>query len=213
MIEVTREHAARVLEVVDQGLSSGLGVAKPGEMCVEAAVCFALGLPHSDNPPCVGSAVRAFKIALNDSAWSSKAARAKGLRRLAIAQLGSDTIDQTEFATKVAIGMVNKILPIALRAANLETHAVACENAVDLPTCEEAAEAAARAAAMAAARAAAMAAMAARAAARAAAMAEAAEAAAWAAAAREDEILTIAAEIAVEALQDSPGYQWLDLAA
>jgi hypothetical protein len=47
-------------------------------MCVEAAVCYALGLPHSDNPPCVGYAVRQYKIRLNDSNWSSNEARAKG---------------------------------------------------------------------------------------------------------------------------------------
>ena len=58
-------------------------------MCVEAAVCYAYDLPHSDKPPCVGNAVREFKIRLNDCNWSSSKARARGMRRIAIAQLGS----------------------------------------------------------------------------------------------------------------------------
>ena len=93
----TREQAARILQVVDYGLVHGLGKPIPGEMCVEAAVCFALGLPHSDNPPCVGEEVRKCKIALNDKSWTSDAARAKGMRAVAIAQLGSNTIAQQAF--------------------------------------------------------------------------------------------------------------------
>lgn len=58
--------------------------------CVEAAVCFALGLPHGDQPPCVHPALINFKIGLNDlTLWSSDKARGKGMRRLAVAQLGS----------------------------------------------------------------------------------------------------------------------------
>src|SRR5690242_21920248 len=91
---VTKATARKVLEVVDQGLCGGLGKPIPGMMCVEAAVCFAMGLPHGDNPPCVHPVVRSFKIALNDKNWGSNAARAKGMRKLAVAQLGSaDTVD------------------------------------------------------------------------------------------------------------------------
>lgn len=93
----TREQAARILGIVDKGLVSGLGQPIPGDMCIEAAVCFALGLPHGDNPPCVGEEVRKCKITLNDEPWTSNAARAKGMRAVAIAQLGSNTIDQQVF--------------------------------------------------------------------------------------------------------------------
>jgi hypothetical protein len=86
-------------------------------MCVEAAVNYALGLPHGDNPSCVGAAVRAFKIRLNDADWPTNEARTKGMRKLAIAQLGSDAIDQNEFRKLVVVGTVKRILPIALRAA------------------------------------------------------------------------------------------------
>jgi hypothetical protein len=117
-IEITQEIAAKVLSVVDAGLVSGVGEPVPGKMCVEAAVCFALGLPHSDDPQCVSRAVRSLKIRLNDSNWSTDKARAQGLRRLAIAQLGTrDKIDDKEFAKRVAELAIKKYVPAALRAA------------------------------------------------------------------------------------------------
>ena len=88
-IEITEDIATRVRDTVRAGLSHGIGTPKPGDMCVEAAVCYALGISHGDDPPCVDGALRAFKISLNDSAWSTALARAKGLERLALAQLGS----------------------------------------------------------------------------------------------------------------------------
>src|ERR1700722_14128077 len=101
-MEITREVAAKVLSVVDAGLVRGVGVAVPGQMCVEAAVCYALGLPHGDDPKCVSPALRSLKIRLNDSSWSSAQARAKGLRRLAVAQLGSlGELDEKEFVRRL----------------------------------------------------------------------------------------------------------------
>ncbi len=81
--------AKKVNEVVSKGLVCGLGTQEPGKMCVEAAVCYAMGLEHSDQPSCVDEEVRQFKIYLNDLDWSSNMARAKGLKKVAIAQLGS----------------------------------------------------------------------------------------------------------------------------
>jgi hypothetical protein len=159
---VSRELAQKVLTVVDHGLVKGLGTAKVGAMCVEAAVCFAMGLPHSDQPTCVAPAVRTFKIGINDANWSSSAARAKGLRRIAVAQLGSDQIDEVKFAMEVALRTVNIIVPIALRAAAelaakphkeaLEKAAYACEVAKDLDAARYAASDAASYASDAAAR-------------------------------------------------------------
>src|SRR5215207_7704115 len=115
---ITEELARKVLDVVDRGLSAGLGKPEPGQMCVEAAVSFALGLPHGDEPSCVSPALRALKISLNDQIWSSGAARATGLRRLAVAQLGSaGVLDDREFATRVAESVIRKQVPLALRAA------------------------------------------------------------------------------------------------
>jgi hypothetical protein len=226
----TRETAVKILDLLSHGLCHGLGEQVPGKMCVEAAVCCAMGLPHSDDPPCVAPAVRSFKITLNDSQWSSNEARARGLRRLAIAQLGSESIDQALFVKEVALAAVRKIVPIALRAAAKihpqELHRKAMESAA--ATCEKCegtatAAAAARYAATAATAAAAAryAATAAAAAARYAATAaaryaatDAAAAARYAAAAdARDEVLTIMADAGVEALVKcgSPGCQWLNL--
>jgi len=96
----------KLIGVVRKGLSCGLGEAKPGKMCVEAAVCYAYGLPHNDNPPCVGNAVRAFKIQLNDSTWTSPKARAKGMIELSIAQLNSNTIDQKVFSEELMLAAI-----------------------------------------------------------------------------------------------------------
>ncbi len=73
---INKELAEKVLSTVDAGLCSGVGVPEPGKMCIEAAVNFAMGLPHGDEPHCVGKAVRRFKIELNDANWSSNEARA-----------------------------------------------------------------------------------------------------------------------------------------
>ena len=121
-IEITREIAAKVLRVVDQGLSKGVGTRRAGdvqgEMCVEAAVCYALGLPHGDDPGCVAPTLRSLKIRLNDSNWFSKEARAKGLRRLAVAQLGSKgALDEKEFVKRLVDHAIRKSAPSALRAA------------------------------------------------------------------------------------------------
>lgn len=143
-MEIDRETAQRVLAVVDQGLTAGLGKPQPGKMCVEAAVCYALGMPHGDDPVCVSRAVRNFKIVLNDANWSSRMVRAQGLRRVAIAQLGSDSISAPAFAAAVAVPMLRQLLPLALRglsnvsrigsagATELESIALACETAAGL---------------------------------------------------------------------------------
>jgi len=116
--EINRELAAKVLGIVDQGLVKGVGRPEPGQMCVEAAVCYALGLPHGDDPQCVSSALRSLKIALNDKAWSSNEARAKGLRRLSIIQLGTrDELDDGAFVKAVSEMTIRVFVPLALRAA------------------------------------------------------------------------------------------------
>src|SRR5208337_5622979 len=101
--KITEVIARKVLETVDAGLVDGLGDPVPGQMCVEAAVCYALGLPHGDDPGCVAPALRALKIRLNDAAWSSPTSRAAGMRRLAVAQLGSyGVLNQKEFVRRIA---------------------------------------------------------------------------------------------------------------
>ena len=51
MITLNKAVARKVLKTVDAGLCSGKGAPEPGKMCVEAAVCFALGLPTAMSRP------------------------------------------------------------------------------------------------------------------------------------------------------------------
>lgn len=88
-MNITRQRVCKVLKVVDAGLTNGMGSPIPGKMCVEAAVCYAFGLPHTDQPPCVASTLRNLNIMLNDCKWSSDKTRAKGMRKLAVLQLGT----------------------------------------------------------------------------------------------------------------------------
>lgn len=96
-IKINKELAVKVIETVKPGLCHGLGDPEPGKMCVEAAVNYACGLPHGDSPSCVGNVVRDFKINLNDQAWSTNKKRANGMIKIAIAQLGSNKLDQNKF--------------------------------------------------------------------------------------------------------------------
>ena len=148
-VKLNRAVARKVLETIDAGLVAGRGVPEPGKMCVEAAVCYALGLPHGDNPDCVSPILRNLKIALNDQAWADPAARARGLRRLGIAQLGSTGMDEKEFLRRLSEFTIGVIVPRVLRSAikagadpSLEDFAVRCEKEKSYPAAAEAADAA-----------------------------------------------------------------------
>lgn len=203
---VSIEQAQKVYDLVGAGLVSGLGQPVPGQMCVEAAICLAMGDAWGDTPTCVGDADRQFSITLNDTTWSSPEARAKGMRSLSIAQLGSAELSaaQTlEWVRLLSLGVVNRIVPIALRAAAaihpdqkhrqaLEIAAVECSNSA-----ADSAYGAARSAADSA--------------------RSAADSAYWARsaadwAAKRDEVLTIMADIAVDAYRQiqAPGIALLD---
>ena len=145
-MEINEALVTKLLSVVDAGLCQGIGVPTPGQMCVEAAVCYAMDLPHSDTPSCVHPVVRRFKIALNDKAWSSNEARAKGMREVAVAQLGSENIDAAKFVQYVAEQTIRRIVPIVLRVAGLEAAALRCEREGTRESANAAANAAADAA-------------------------------------------------------------------
>ena len=135
--EITEPLVRKLLATVDAGLTNGLGEPIPGKMCVEAAISYALGEPHGDGPSCVEPCVRAGKIALNDSRWSSNEARAKGMRAVAIAQLGSrGVVGPIRYTARLAELTIRQIVPISLRAAasvipahytNLHAAALQCE--------------------------------------------------------------------------------------
>lgn len=87
---ISKASVSNLLAVIDKGLADGMGDPKPGEMCIEAAVSFALGYMFGDRPECVHPNLARFKIHLNDRwPWKDNAARARGLRRLGVAQLGT----------------------------------------------------------------------------------------------------------------------------
>ena len=108
-----------LIKVINQGLTRGMGPGRlgPGNLCIEAAVCYTLGLPHSDHPPCVGDAVRKYAILLNDCAWPSKAARAEGMLAFGVAHMGSNVIDQDEFCKTLRLKIIRSLLPRLLEDA------------------------------------------------------------------------------------------------
>ena len=148
-MQITAETIKKFDAILSRGLCQGVG-SRDGQMCIEAAVCAALDLPHGDDPDCVDSAVRSFKIALNDSNWSSSKTRAKGLRDLGIAQIGSrGVVDGLEFSKQMAEKTTRVLIPALFRevfSANQD-----CLNAAKRCEEEGTRAAAARAAAAAAA--------------------------------------------------------------
>jgi len=191
MMKITQAHVDKIHTLLDAGLVIGVGNPKPGEACVEAVICMALGLPHGDNPKCVLPCLRTLKINLNDRNWSSNKARAEALRRLAIAQLGSDTLDAKDFVTRLARMTIQTVVPAALRSAakvltgehptKLLVLATKCEKEPTEANAREAQKAAANAAAY---------------------------------AATKDEVLATFAENVVQILIEmkAPGCQWLEAA-
>ena len=106
---------AKFDSILARGLCRGMGT-RGKQVCIEAAICQTLGLPHGDDPGCVAHSVRHFKICLNDAHWSSPKARAKGLRDLGIAQLGSkDTIDDAMFRKILFEKTVRVLIPALFR--------------------------------------------------------------------------------------------------
>lgn len=108
-------NVAKFDELLTRGLSHGLGEPN-GQMCIEAAICATLGLDHGDDPKCVSEAVRRFKIALNDKKWSSPQARARGLRDLGLAQLGSlGVVKDDEFLGRLSEKLIRVLVPQLFR--------------------------------------------------------------------------------------------------
>lgn len=116
-MRITRSIAAKILETVDMGLRPALG---------------------DDNLACVDCAVLAVQTELDRQYWSSDERRARGLRRLMMAQLDSrGAIDTQEFTARLAVIVVQKFLSNTIRskakllsgsvAKNLLEVAVGCE--------------------------------------------------------------------------------------
>lgn len=121
MAKITLDDARKVLKVVDKGLSQGKGQKVPGKMCVEAAVSFAMGEDDwTDQPICVDADVRDLKIHINDYISCSNKTRAKILRRLSIAQLGTVDIDMGNFTDRVIDALIEASKVHNLRLINLK---------------------------------------------------------------------------------------------
>lgn len=102
---------AKYDEILARGLCSGKG-ALSDQMCIEAAVCLLTDERFDDHPSCVDPYLVTFVINLNDSSWSSPEARAKGLRNLGLAQLGTNGMfDQWKFRDLILPKLREKMVP------------------------------------------------------------------------------------------------------
>ncbi len=117
----------KLTEIINQGLVSGLGEAEPGKLCVEAAICLALGEPHSDKPSCVHMADRRLGMKINDSFKGTDAERAELLLPIALASLGTAGKDRAQWVKYIVEHTIRRVVPIALRKAGLTYQADRCE--------------------------------------------------------------------------------------
>src|SRR3990167_1736536 len=106
--------------ILSRGLSFGVGD-REGQMCIGAAICAAMDLPYYRyNQSCVEPVepvIRSYNIDLNDKKWTSPKARAKGLRNLGIAQIGSNgVVDGHEFTKRLAKRTIQVLLPEMVRS-------------------------------------------------------------------------------------------------
>jgi len=115
-INYTKDIVGKFDAILARGLCAGVG-SRDGQMCVEAAICAVLNMPHGDNPTCVTPAVRGYKIRLNDSEhWGSPTTRAEGLRALGLAQIGSaGVVDGVAFTARLAEKTIRVLLPDLFR--------------------------------------------------------------------------------------------------
>ncbi len=101
-MNITEQHVKKLLALIEPGLCGGSGDGTPGNMCVEQAIALAFGERLSYQPNCVQNDIRMISITINDmSDWPSDQIRSKTMRRLAIAQLGSEgVVDGVEWKAK-----------------------------------------------------------------------------------------------------------------
>ena len=112
----TIDHARKILELAPLGLVYGKGIPEPGKMCIEALVCYVMGQKHGDEPQCVSSVDRRWKIATNDWAgWPDDVTRGKALARVGVCQLGTAGMDRAPWLREFASQRIRRVLPMLLR--------------------------------------------------------------------------------------------------
>jgi hypothetical protein len=102
-MRISLEAINNLLGFLDAGLVSGAGEL-PGQHCVQQAVSMAVASIKTDSPWCVHQRIRQLGIHLNDTpGWSSEQARSKGLRRFAVAEMGTEeNFDIKDFNERLA---------------------------------------------------------------------------------------------------------------
>lgn len=109
---VNETFVKQLLYQIDGGLTHGMGGGGRSNMCVQHAVNHVMGRGRSDDVTwCALNEINSFGIHLNDCRWTSKRARADGLRRLAVAELGSNKVNKAELAQSIRRKYVNHMLP------------------------------------------------------------------------------------------------------
>lgn len=116
-MQITKEIVDKLMSLLDFGLVKGAGNGMTDNtFCVEQAVSIAIGEPLNDNPiSCVSEVVAVCKRNLNDCNWSSNTARAEGMRKLAIAQLGSNVLDSHEFSQRLILNSAKRLLTYVIQ--------------------------------------------------------------------------------------------------
>lgn len=133
------DSARRLLRVIDAGLESDDEATRHGSAAPHCGVLgafrYALGEPNGDTPtPWTLSPTMMYVLdGLNNCCWSSPDTRASGLRRLAIASLGTATkFDEAEFVQRALQLAIQTSLPTALRATAAAVNVMPNNNAQQL---------------------------------------------------------------------------------
>lgn len=118
---IDKPFVKKLLRTIDHGLTHGVGNGGEGHMCVQHAVNYVAGRVDYEDPIydekaddvkwCVLPEIAQFGIELNDSSWSSDKARAEGLRRLAVAELGSKGMNKRKLAARIRTNFIEHMVP------------------------------------------------------------------------------------------------------
>lgn len=128
-------------QIEEVKLAEGAHISPDDGLCfMEMAAWFA-GESHSDKPECACPVLGAYGIGLNDRMPDD--IRDSLLKPLVPLIVGTrDPASEQKRVEFIAMWAVNRIVPVALREAGMEEHALACERAKTLGEAIAAAEAA-----------------------------------------------------------------------